>query len=57
MEHKSFTWRVKSYFSMYFCVPVLFIFHIIILPAYEIADTRYYRAWVGVGKRETLYLS
>ncbi len=30
------------------------IFHIVISPACEIADTRYYRAWVGVGKRETL---
>ncbi len=27
---------------------------IIISPAFEIADTRYYRAWVGVGKRERL---
>ncbi len=33
------------------------IFHIVISPACEIADTRYYRAWVSVGKRETLYLS
>ncbi len=30
------------------------IFHIVISPACEIADTRYYRAWVGGGKRETL---
>ncbi len=30
------------------------IFHIVISSACEIADTRYYRAWVGVGKRETL---
>ncbi len=30
------------------------IFHIVISPACEIADTQYYRAWVGVGKRETL---
>ncbi len=30
------------------------IFHIVISPACEIADTRYYHAWVGVGKRETL---
>ncbi len=29
------------------------IFHIVISPACEITDTRYYRAWVGVGKRET----
>ncbi len=30
------------------------IFHIVISPACEIADTRYYRAWMGVGKKETL---
>ncbi len=30
------------------------IFHIVISPACEIADTRYYRAWLGGGKRETL---
>ncbi len=30
------------------------IFHIVISPACEIADKRYYHAWVGVGKRETL---
>ncbi len=30
------------------------IFHIVISPACEIADTWYYRAWVGAGKRETL---
>ncbi len=29
-------------------------FHIVISPTCEIADTRYYRAWVGGGKRETL---
>ncbi len=29
------------------------IFHIVISPACEIADTQYYRAWVGGGKRET----
>ncbi len=27
---------------------------LVLSPACEIADTRYYRAWVGVGKRETL---
>ncbi len=47
---------------MYVCMYVLVlgdmvIFHIVISPACEIADTRYYRAWVGGGKRETLYLS
>ncbi len=30
------------------------IFHIVISPACEIVDTRYYHAWVGVGNRETL---
>ncbi len=30
------------------------IFHIVITPACEIADTRYYHAWVGGSKRETL---
>ncbi len=30
------------------------IFHIVILLACEIADTRHYRAWVGGGKIKTL---
>ncbi len=29
-------------------------FHIVISPACEIADTQYYRAWVGGSKREIL---
>ncbi len=50
---------VNDWVSVCVCVSVgdMVIFHIVISLACEIADTRYYRAWVGVGKRETLCTS
>ncbi len=43
---------IRTYYSL--VLGDMVIFHIVISPACEIADTRYYCAWVGGGKRETL---
>ncbi len=45
---------IYFFFCDYIVLGDMVIFHIVISPACEIADTRYYRAWVGVGKRKTL---